>query len=243
MKTLQNNMKFKVKYVGVTIVIVIGLFAIIATNRPPVSRFGTMTDQDGNKYQTVKIGSQYWMAENLKVTHYRNGDPIPNVTDVYEWVNLSIGAYCVYDNDTSHAETHGYLYNWHAVHDIRHIAPEGWHVPTDNEWKELEMHLGMSQTEADGFDWRGTDEGDKLKSTSGWVSEGNGTNESGISAIPSGERNGSGVFNSMGSKAAFWSSTNDNGIWGRTLWSSHSDIRRNKWYERLGFSVRLVRDN
>lgn len=92
---------------------------------------GTMTDQDGNVNKTVTIGNQVWMAENLKVTHYRNGDAIPYIIDNTEWANIITGALCAYDNDSPHILTYGLLYNWYAVNDSRHIAPEGWHVPTD----------------------------------------------------------------------------------------------------------------
>ena len=95
------------------------------------------TNIDENVYQTVTIGSQVWMAENLKVTHYRNGDAIQNVTDDSTWSNLYIdetGAYCNYNNDANNADTYGYLYNWYAVADTRNIAPEGWHVPSYSEW-------------------------------------------------------------------------------------------------------------
>jgi uncharacterized protein (TIGR02145 family) len=106
-----------------------------------------VTDYDGNVYQIVLIGGQCWMMENLKVTHYRNGDPIPHVPNIGEWYGLSSGAYCDYNNDPGNVETYGRLYNWYAVDDSRNIAPEGWHVPTDDEWKQLEMYLGMSQAE------------------------------------------------------------------------------------------------
>lgn len=147
---------------------------------------GTVTDIDGNVYQTIKIGNQWWMAENLKVTHYRNGNAIPNVTSYFSWRDLSSGAYCAYNNDNGNADAYGMIYNWYwyAVDDSRNIAPIGWHVPTDEEWKELEMYLGLSQTEADDTGYRGTDEGDKLKATTGWYNNGNGTNESGFTALP-----------------------------------------------------------
>ena len=90
----------------------------------------TVTDVDGNVYPTVKIGNQIWMAENLKVTHFRNGDPIPNHTDDAEW-DTPNSAWCAYDNETSNVEIYGRLYNWFAVNDSRGLAPEGWHVPTD----------------------------------------------------------------------------------------------------------------
>ena len=150
---------------------------------------GTVTDIDGNTYQTVKIGDQWWMAENLKVTCYRNGDAIPNITDGTTWASLSTGAYCEYNNDINNVATYGRLYNWYAVTDSRNIAPAGWHVPSDAEWKQLEMYLGMSQSEADATGWRGTDEGGKLKEvgTMHWNSPNTGaTNESGFTALPGG---------------------------------------------------------
>ena len=122
-----------------------------------------VTDIDGNVYQTVIIGDQEWTAENLKVTKYRDGTSITNVTDSSSWRALTTEAYCIYNNNASNeGETYGALYNWYAVVDSRNIAPEGWHVPTDSEWKELEMYLGMSQSEADQIHWHGTNEGSKL---------------------------------------------------------------------------------
>ncbi|MEJ2629601.1 MAG: fibrobacter succinogenes major paralogous domain-containing protein, partial [bacterium] len=130
-------------------IIFIFIFLSCDLKSPTESRFktGTVTDIDGNTYQTVKIGDQWWMAENLKVTHYRNNDEIPNVTYWGDWHDLSTGAYCDYNNNEGNVSTCGHLYNWYAVNDSRNIAPEGWHVPTDEEWKELEMYLGMSRSE------------------------------------------------------------------------------------------------
>jgi len=208
---------------------------------------GTVTDIDGNVYQTVTIGSQVWMAENLKVTHYRNGDPIPHVTDSGVWSGLTSGAYCEYNNDVNNVTTYGRLYNWYAVDDSRNIAPEGWHVPTDEEWKQLEMYLGMSQAQADASGWRGTDEGGKLKATgtTHWSSPNTGaTNESGFSALPGGGRYLNGYFDTMGYLASFWSSTESGsyGAWGRHLSFSHSQVYRSDYSKRDGFSVRCVRD-
>ncbi|HUV29537.1 MAG TPA: fibrobacter succinogenes major paralogous domain-containing protein [Acidobacteriota bacterium] len=209
---------------------------------------GTVTDIDGNVYQTVTIGTQVWMAENLKVTHYRNGDQIPNVTDGSTWSGLSTGAYCEYDNNPVNVATYGRLYNWYAVDDSRNIAPAGWHVPTDEEWKQLEMYLGMSQAEADAFGWRGTDEGDKLKEagTSHWISPNAGaTNESGFTALPGGYRSWNGTFSNLGSSAYIWSSTeySFSYAWTRGLNYGGSQVLRNVNYSRHhGFSVRFVRD-
>ena len=207
----------------------------------------TVTDIDGNTYKTVKIGNQWWMAENLKVTHYRNGDPIPNVTSDSEWGILKTGAYCAYNNNESTTDTYGYLYNWFSINDSRKIAPEGWHVPTDAEWKELEMYLGMNQSEADNTGWRGTDEGGKLKETgtTHWNSPNTGaTNESGFTALPGGYRYSLGS-NQMNYGAYFWSVTeyNNNNAWRRLVIYSSSNIYRNYANKTEGFSVRCIKDN
>lgn len=206
---------------------------------------GTVTDIDGNVYQTVKIGDQWWMAENLKVTRYSNGDVIPNVTNDDEWKNLNTGAYCVYDNDDSKIATYGLLYNWYAVNDSSNIAPEGWHVPTDAEWKELEMYLGMNQIQTDSTGYRGTDQGMKLKSTSNWNNNGNGTNESGFSALPGGYHNHYyGPFDDIGIYGYWWSLTefNSDNAWYRVLGWRDSAVGRVENNKRNGFSVRCVMD-
>jgi uncharacterized protein (TIGR02145 family) len=208
---------------------------------------GTVTDIDGNVYKTVKNGDQWWLAENLKVTHYRNGDPIPNITDQNEWSNLTTGAYCEYNNDPSHVEIYGRLYNWYAVNDGRNIAPVGWHVPSDEEWK-LVMLFGMSRSEADDTEYRGTDEGGKMKETgtTHWKSPNSGaTNESGLSALPGGYRHlTTSNYVSLGHFAYFWSSTeyNSGSAWFRTLDYDHSGVTRSYSHNQGGFSVRCVRD-
>lgn len=208
----------------------------------------TVTDIDGNIYETVTIGTQIWMAENLKVTRYRNGDAIPNITSNSEWTSLTTGARCDYDNEADNVPVYGRLYNWYAVNDSRGIAPEGWHVPTDAEWKQLEMHLGMSQSQADSKGWRGTDEGGKMKEagTSHWNSPNTGaTNESGFTALPGGYRYGSyGSFNYLGGDAVFWSSTeyDSSHAWGRNLHYNGAQAHRGNYDEQGGLSVRCVRD-
>ena len=199
---------------------------------------GTVTDIDGNVYKTVKNGNQWWMAENLKVIRYRNGDPIPNVTDNTEWSNLAGGARCAYNNDENNVATYGRLYNWYAVNDNRNIAPAGWHVPTDEDWQTLVDYLG-----GDGI------AGGKLKETGTvhWRSPNTGaSNESGFSALPGGFCNyDNGNFISIGSYATFWSSTegDPDGGWGLYLSYDSSEVFRSNYYRRHGFSVRCVRDN
>ncbi|PKK82042.1 MAG: hypothetical protein CVT49_15770 [candidate division Zixibacteria bacterium HGW-Zixibacteria-1] len=212
---------------------------------------GTVTDIDDNTYPTVKIGDQWWMAENLKVTHYRNGDSIPNITDGAAWGWLTTGAYCEYDNDIANVAVYGRLYNWYAVDDSRNIAPAGWHVPSDDEWKQLEIYLGLSQAEADAEDCRGTDEGNKLKDTgtTHWCMNMGATNESGFTALPGGYLDShDGPCVGMTYDALFWSSTEYDSIdaWYRRLycgWSSavcrYHSLDKSK---RYGFSVRCVKD-
>jgi uncharacterized protein (TIGR02145 family) len=210
------------------------------------------SNKDNYTYKTVKIGNQVWMAENLKVTNYRNGDAIPNVTDDSEWASLSTGAYCNYDNNEQNAATLGRLYNWYAVNDSRKIAPKGWHVPTDEEWKQLEMVLGMSQSEADKIGWRGTDEGGKLKETGTlhWKDPNIGaTNESGFSALQAFFRfkNGDFSYRVSGSNefTYFWSSTESDtsNAFYRYLINDQMIIGRDDGDKHFGFSIRCVKDN
>ncbi len=209
---------------------------------------GTVMDIEGNVYQTIKIGDQWWMAENLKVTRYRNSDPIPNVINNAEWSGLTSGAYCEYDNNPANVETYGRLYNWYAATDSRNIAPEGWHVPTDDDWKQLEMYLGMSLEDADDIGWRGTDEGGKLKEsgTYYWTDPNTGaTNASGFSALPAGYRsNNLDYFNGKGSHAYFWyiEEYDTDRAWRRLLYFDYSTINRSHDYKHYGFSIRCVKD-
>lgn len=211
----------------------------------PTGVAGKVTDIDGNVYKTVKIGDQWWMAENLKVTHYRDGTSIPNVKSDSMWGNLTTGACCAYHNDEETFIIYGYLYNWYSVNDKRNIAPTGWHVPTDKEWKKLEMYLGMKRSEAYKKGWRGINEGNKIKKagTTQWDKHVN--NESGFSALPGGLRgHQTGYFGGKGSSADFWSSTDysSSHAWNRCLKVHESGISRYNYDKRLGMSVRLVRD-
>ncbi|MBN1790916.1 MAG: fibrobacter succinogenes major paralogous domain-containing protein [Bacteroidales bacterium] len=205
-----------------------------------------LKDIDGNTYKTVKIGNQFWMAENLRVTHYRDGTPINHVTADSNWIALSAGAYCAYNNSEHNAETYGYLYNWYAVDDSRNIAPEGWHVPTEEEWMQLETHLGMPESELDDK-YRGIDEGGKMKEadTTHWHSPNTGaTNESGFSALPGGYRHGYFTFSALGYCASFWSSSASNNYhaWSRHLIYYDSYITRIDYDKKYGHSVRCIQD-
>lgn len=197
---------------------------------------GTVTDIDGNSYLTIGIGGKWWMAENLKVTHYRNGDAIPNVTDDNAWSELNTGAYCSYDNDAANAQTYGYLYNWYTVNNSSSLAPEGWHVPSDAEWQTLVDYLGGNDIA-----------GGKLKQTgtTHWQSPNEGaTNESYFSALPGGYRLSYGTFDTIGYLADFWSSTKYDGhhAWFRFVYYDRSEVRSYNSNKHYGFSVRCVRD-
>ena len=215
----------------------------------PELTYDSITDIDGNTYKTIQIGDQEWMAQNLATTHYNDGTAIPLVTDDSEWRELSTPAYCWYNNDESTKKnTYGALYNWYTVETGR-LCPSGWHVPADEEWKQLEMHLGMSQSEVDSEGFRGTNEGGKLKETGAthWnISPSTATNESGFTALPGGLRDAGGFFQHLGSEGDWWSSSeyshSATSAWHRTLYSNLSDVYRGYWRKKEGHSVRCVRD-
>lgn len=207
-----------------------------------------VTVEVADALEEVTICSQTWMLKNLDVDHYRNGDPIPEITDNTAWMNATEGAWCYYENNPANGDIYGKLYNWFAVNDARGLAPEGWHIPSDDEWKTLEMCLGMTQSEADATNWRGTDEGGKLREagTTHWNSPNNGaTNESGFTALPSSSRAFSdGQFMTFGWHCFWWSSTvyNANYSWSRLLNVGTTTILRDGYNNRNGFSVRCVKD-
>ena len=213
---------------------------------PTVQETGTVTDIENNVYKTVKIGNQWWMAENLKVKTYRSGVPISRAQSVDEWLNVS-GAYCIYDNNEN---SPGLLYNGYVVSDTNSVAPFGWHIPTDKEWKELEMHLGMTQPDADKLNWRGTHEGEKLKidGRDRWIGFDNvwATNESGFTAHAGSCRLFNGTWGDPGLFASgfWWTSTSfsEDAVWYRYLDYKESRIFRSKISKSYGLSIRCIKD-
>lgn len=201
-----------------------------------IFNFVSCTDADSNHYAVVQIGTQIWMAENLKGTHYRNSDTIPNVTNNTQWSNLTTGAYCDYNNISSNSTIYGKLYNWYAVNDSRKIAPVGWHIPTDAEWTILEDYL---------VDWNVA--GGKLKEACSilWCSPNIGaSNESGFTALPGGERNNNGVYGSLSFFGNWWSTTYENSTnaWYMGLGCDYNSMWQNYFLKKYGYSVRCVRD-
>ncbi len=213
----------------------------------PVTETGTLTDVENNIYKTIKIGNQWWMAENLKVKKFRNGNPVISAQSDITWKD-TVSGYCLYDNNTS---APGLLYNWYAVTDTNMLAPSGWHIATDNDWKELEKFLGMSQVDADNTGWRGTHEAEKLKiesSLSGWIRYGDvwSTNESGFTALAGGNRRFDGVYADPGLFATgFWWSLKENSdheSWYRYMDYKNSKVFRSHCEKAYGFSVRCVKN-
>lgn len=210
----------------------------------------TVTDYDGNIYETVTIGDQVWMVQNLKVTHYKDGSPIGYITDSTDWSQTPSPGFCYYNNDPAYADTFGCLYNWYVVSGYHGtLAPEGWHIASDDDWKQLEMYLGMSQEEANTIGFRGTNEGKKLKSTYRWTDHdggsGNGTDEVGFTALPGGYRMNDGTFENLGLDASFWTSTDESesdSAWWRDIYNNRDEIRRYSYDKNLGLYVRCVKD-
>jgi uncharacterized protein (TIGR02145 family) len=193
-------------------------------------------DIDSNVYKTVAIGTQIWMAENLKVTHFNNGDSIPNIPDSTAWKNMNSAALCNYNNDKIIVSTYGRLYNWYAVVDIRNICPFGWHIPSDNEWTSLSNYLGGNNIA-----------GGKMKEEgiAHWSSPNIGaTNETGFTALPGGSRDSGGVFKYIGSDGGWWTCTENDSI-SAFLWSMYylnTRLSRKDFYKKDGFSVRCVKN-
>lgn len=184
----------------------------------------TITDRDGNVYQTVNIGTQTWMAENLKTTKYRTGEDISNPRDSTSWRTATFGAWCNNNNDTTNGRIYGRLYNYLAITDSRSIAPIGWHVATQAEWTTLVNYLGGESVA-----------GGKLR------------NSSGFNALPGGDRDSSGAFGEVGGEAYWWSTTENTTTIPVTVWywfTSINKTRAYKYYDSkgYGFSVRCVKD-
>ncbi len=211
------------------------------------------TDIDGNVYNTVTIGNQVWMKENLKVSKYRNGNAIPtNLTDS-DWQNTTSGAYAIYNNDAANNTTYGKLYNWYTVADLRGLCPEGWHVPTDHDWNLLTIHLDAAADTSCDRCWSSSIAGGgKMKST-GTIQAGTGlwyfpnsdaTNSSGFTGLPGGRRNPDGTYSQHGAYGNWWSSSEAgfSEAWDRFL--SHSTGSLGRWYniKQDGFSVRCLKD-
>jgi uncharacterized protein (TIGR02145 family) len=247
-----NSIKMKTSAIGDTLysgngnyLIVPGLSAanpILNQSEAPV------TDIDGNIYQTVRIGSQVWMKENLKVSKYRNGNSIPTGLTDSQWSSTTSGSYAIYNNEQINNSIYGKLYNWYAIADPRGLCPTGWHVPTDTEWYNLENYLDPAVNDPYATGWRGTNVGGMLKAVSSfWINPNLGaTNSSGFAALPGGSREFGGAFVTLGFGGCWWSISeavsDQNLIIPRFLGFDVPFSNRFTTSKRGGFSLRCLKD-
>lgn len=209
---------------------------------------GTVTDIDGNVYNTVTIGTQVWMAENLKTTKYRNGDPIPNITDNAQWSKLTTGAQCSYNNDDDIGNKYGKLYNWYAVNDSRNIAPIGWHVSSNSDLVKLENYVSANLGNSGSL-------AKALASKTDWFAISNidnavgndltKNNSSGFSVLPGGNRISNGGFHLIGELGVWWCSdeSGTDRAWSSGISYSFRIVSRgDKGFKLGGSSVRCVKD-
>jgi uncharacterized protein (TIGR02145 family) len=203
---------------------------------------GTFTDsRDGHIYHWIKIGTQIWMVENLSflpaVSPSREGSQAKPFYYVYGYNGVNIDDAKAIGN----YKTFGVLYNWIAA---KNACPDGWHLPTDQEWEQLEIELGISPAQANIIGTRGAESGAKMKTIKDWYKSGNGTNTSGFSALPGGGRYGDGSFGNKDCNGYWWSASEYDGTfsWGRGLGYDHSEIYKGVNYKEDGFSVRCIKD-
>lgn len=201
----------------------------------PNITYGSMIDAEGNIYKTVTIDKQTWMAENLRVTKYLDGNSIPVITDALAWSSTTSGAVCNYNNDEKNVVTYGRLYNWYAIETDK-LCPTGWHIPTDVEWTTLIDFLGGESVASA-----------KLRETgvSHWNSPNAGaTNESGFTGLPAGSRDDAGKFYAMNENGNWWSntlSTNNVSYW--YMNNLNNSIHTAPVNKMSGFSIRCVKNN
>ncbi len=245
-------MKYKINFIFIVISLFLAFYACDKTddNGGDFPSSGTVKDTDGNKYNTVKIGTQVWMVDNLKTTKYNDGKAIPNVTDNSEWGNLTKGAYCNFDNLESNAKIAGRLYNWYAVNTGK-LAPKGWHVPSEDDWTIMKKYLINN-----GYNYDGSKNENliakALSSKTGWgASTWPGSiglnpeenNSTGFTALPTGYRDIDGEFYYFETRTNWWCSTEcEDGayIWG--FGSSYDYLGSGCINKEWGCSVRLIKD-
>ena len=205
---------------------------------------GEPVGYQGYDYETVQIGEQCWFAENLRSENYRNGEAILGDLSNEEWVDASnsmIGAQAFFDNNDLLLLQYGRLYNQYAVNDERELCPTGWHVPSDGEFMTLELELGMNEDEVVLGGWRGTDQGDQMKSSSEDVPSWDGTNSSGFAAVPGGNRwSNGGSFHDLIATGYLWTSSSN---LSRRHFSDVAGVSRYSKDAGYGFSIRCIQDS
>jgi uncharacterized protein (TIGR02145 family) len=198
-----------------------------------------LNDFDGNAYKTASYGLQEWTASNLNVSHFRNGDAIPEAKTPEEWTNAAAEgkpAWCYYENDPENGKIYGKLYNWFAINDPRGLAPEGWHIPDNGDWRTLIKNL------------KGIDVASgKLKNKTGWKSK-NGTNQIGFTAIPGGYRDHGGKFKELSTTCQWWSNSvpvdvkPSENIYSLKLTDFSPQVKYFEMMKGTGLSVRCIKD-
>ena len=241
-----NNGFSRVSLTGDSLILTNGNAIIIpgislSNHTSPTSGYGpNITDSENNTYTTVYIGTQQWMAENLKVTKYNDGTAIPNITDNTQWSNLTTGAWSYYNNDVANNAKYGKLYNWYAVSPTtngnKNVCPTGWHVPTDAEWTVLTDYLGGT-----------TVAGGKMKEvgTTSWNSPNtDATNTSLFTGLPGGLRLNVGEYGDVGYSGNWWSSSEHNtgSAWYRYLSKYDGNTYGDYSNKAVGLSVRCLKD-
>jgi uncharacterized protein (TIGR02145 family) len=205
---------------------------------------GPIKDIDGNSYNTLVLGTQTWMAQNLRTTRYNNGELIGTTPRYYNALGEATPKYQwdFFLNESNLIR--GRLYTWYAVTDIRGVCPVGWHLPSDDEWKILEMYLGMTKEQADRTSSTMSDVGNKMKTTTGWFMDQNGTNSSGFSALATGIYNASTSFDGSGQQCYWFSSTefDATSVYTRSLSYEGPDVGRPVYTKKFGLSVRCVKN-
>lgn len=212
------------------------LFLLLSCDK--ADELPTIKDIDGNKYHYVTIGSQIWLVENLKTTHFSNGDPISIVKDNNAWSTLTSAACCFYDNDTINTSTFGYLYNWYAVNDSRGIAPDGWRVANKDDWEKLFNYVGGIDVASAMLKETGTKNWDKPNEGA--------TNKFGFTALPGGTRYyNSGVYGYLGYDGYWWTSTESSDLtaWFACMNAETTTAQLGEFSRKKGgLSIRCVKD-
>ena len=224
---------------SMTLLLVLSALAGCKTGLEKEGKGEQIKDVDGNFYNTVQIGTQVWMAENLKTTGYSDATPIPLVENYDEWADLTLPAYCWYNNDSLNREDFGALYNWYVVESGK-LCPDGWHIPTDEEWLELETSYGGRNVAGGSL---------KESGTTYWKKPNEGASkEGGFAARPGGYRSYTGTFNLMRTHGFWWTST-EKGWYGAPSKGIYRGLRYNYQGMHLdiaentnGFSVRCVKN-
>lgn len=207
------------------------------STNPSLVETGTVTDVDGNTYTTVKIGDQWWMSENLRVTRFRDGTAIPNAGADTEWTEPGGPAYCDYDNDSTHVATYGRLYNFHVVNAGRQIAPEGWHVPTLKEWQTLIEYAGGEDVAGGNLKERGT---------AHWEAPNEGATDTyGFGAVAGGYRDAEqGHFLLKDDYGHYWTQYSSGSYygWAAVLFDYKAAVSLQALRERTGASIRCIKN-